>query len=160
MYILSWNICCRICVTQNAMNTPLNPEVSKTQVLQNLKSIVIRNDALDLQKSLVSRYNRKYSFYLFFTFSQSDCYLGICFNFFLLVCRQQLRAGQRSSAGVPDRVLFGRVLRADGLGARAYHAEGLRVQVPSRARHEGRAPARDRHRAGIQARTQARTHLL
>lgn len=77
-----------------------------------------------------------------------------------LVPRQQLRAGQRSGAGVPHRVLLGRVLRADGLGARAHHAEGVRVQVPARARHARRPPRPDRRRPRLQARAQAGAYIL
>lgn len=75
-------------------------------------------------------------------------------------CRQQLCAGQRAGARVPDRVLLGRFLRADGLGARAHHAEGLRVQVPARPGHHGRPPRANRRRPRLEARAQARADLL
>jgi len=83
-------------------------------------------------------------------------------SLFVFVRRLELRAGKRAGADAlaPDRLLLGRIPRADGLVARANHAEELRVQIPVGRRHQRGAPRVHRKRPHRQAGAQDRGHLL
>lgn len=75
--------------------------------------------------------------------------------------RQQLRAGQRSSAErVSDRVLFGRVLRTDRVCAGANHAKGLRMQFPVWTGNTRYAQEGDRRSVGHEVRVEVGSVLL